>query len=77
MLTVVIMWTGMAAFNLTALLIFKFNSLFLTIILFVLASLISLALFAQYELQYSLCLAKKVWRKVFCKRIPPVSGPVR
>ena len=63
MLTVVIMWIGMGAFNLTALIIHRFHSLHLTVSLFVLACIISLMLFAQYEFQYSVCLLKKICRK--------------
>ena len=65
MLTVAIMWMGMGAFNLAALLAYQFNSLHLTIFLFVLACIISLLLFAQYEFQYSFCLLKKIYRRVF------------
>lgn len=62
--TVLIIWEGMILIDICAIAIFRFQTLWFTLTMFLLLSALSLIFFARYELRYSYCL----FRRLFFRR---------
>ena len=77
MLTVVIIWLGMALIDAFALLVFREQSLYFSLIIFGILCAFSLSVFALYELRYTYCLFKHMIKRLFLKEYRETYGILR